>query len=104
MVIEEVKGDEEGGETMKPEEEQESAKSSPKGDQESEEKAPIKPVKVGPLAEGEEEDEEDKGKLKPNDGNGADLDRYRWTQTLQDLEVRIPIRVGPAEISHFINT
>ncbi|KAL5108256.1 hypothetical protein TcWFU_010164 [Taenia crassiceps] len=94
VVIEEVKDDEEVGEMLTSEEEQRSAKSSPKGDEESEEKAPVKPVKVGPLAEGEEEDEEDKGKLKPNDGNGADLDRYRWTQTLQDLEVRIPIRMG----------
>ncbi|KAL5963871.1 Nuclear migration protein nudC [Taenia solium] len=93
VVIEEVKDDEEGGGT-KSQEEQESAKSSPKGDEESEEKASVKPVKVGPLAEGEEEDEDDKGKLRPNDGNGADLDRYRWTQTLQDLEVRIPIRMG----------
>ncbi|KAH9280004.1 Nuclear migration protein nudC [Echinococcus granulosus] len=96
VVIEEVKDDEEAEEMMKSEgeEKEESAKLSPKGDEESKESAPIKPVKVGPLAEGEEEDEEDKGKLKPNDGNGADLDRYRWTQTLQDLEVRIPIRLG----------
>ncbi|VDM31943.1 unnamed protein product [Hydatigera taeniaeformis] len=95
VVIEEVKDDEKVGEMVKVEEEgQESAKASPKGDDGIEAKAPVKPVKVGPLAEGEEEDEEDKGKLKPNDGNGADLDRYRWTQTLQDLEVRIPIRMG----------
>mgnify|MGYP001793596799 CR=1 FL=1 len=36
----------------------------------------------------DEEDEKDKGKLKPNTGNGADMDNYSWTQTLQDLEVK----------------
>lgn len=37
--------------------------------------------------EDEEEDEKEKNKLRPNSGNGADLPNYRWTQTLQDLEV-----------------
>lgn len=36
----------------------------------------------------EDEDKSEIGKLKPNNGNGCDLDKYKWTQTLQDIEVK----------------
>jgi len=39
--------------------------------------------------------EEDEGKgLMPNSGNGADLENYSWTQTLGEIECRIPFNVN----------
>lgn len=41
----------------------------------------------------EDEEESEKGKLMPNSGNGCDLGNYKWTQTLQDIEVRVPLKI-----------
>lgn len=34
-------------------------------------------------------DNKDDNKLTPNEGNGCDLENYKWTQTLQDLEIHV---------------
>ncbi|XP_068630252.1 nuclear migration protein nudC isoform X1 [Battus philenor] len=53
----------------------------------------------------DEDDPKEKGKLKPNAGNGCDLENYRWTQTLEEVELRVPLRqvLRPRDLTVIIN-
>jgi hypothetical protein len=50
---------------------------------------------ISQLCEADEEDKEAETKLQPNKGNGANLATYSWTQTLEDVELRIPLPGAP---------
>ncbi|CAB3373332.1 Hypothetical predicted protein [Cloeon dipterum] len=43
----------------------------------------------------DEEQDKDKGKLVPNAGNGFDFENFSWTQTLQEVEVRVDLGKTP---------
>uniref|UniRef100_A0A1I8NLS3 Nuclear migration protein nudC n=1 Tax=Stomoxys calcitrans TaxID=35570 RepID=A0A1I8NLS3_STOCA len=50
--------------------------------------------KSKPIDKVEDDTEKDEvGKLLPNSGNGCTLDKYMWTQTLGEVELKIPFTV-----------
>lgn len=49
----------------------------------------------------DENAEKDKDKLQPNEGNGCNLENYRWAQTLEEVELRVPLNltVRPRDVN-----
>jgi len=63
-----------------------------------------KEVPVTELAEkkeGDDEEEDDPNKIKPNGGNGGDMENYSWVQTLEELTITVPVP-GNLKGSHIV--
>jgi hypothetical protein len=79
--------DEEAERIMK---EQEAKKKAGTTEKKGDDEKMDEPKSESPKKEGEDEekkeDEADKG-AKPNSGNGGETDKYKWTQTLEEVTV-----------------